>query len=78
MLINLKFTTGLNKLTLHIMATTEKQYNLESFDDLECPVCDKICKPTKVVSNTLTVSYKHECNNGTYTFKINENGDLID
>lgn len=50
---------------------------LKDFDDLECPVCDKLCKPTSVNSK-FTVSYRHSCNNGDYTFKINAQGELID
>lgn len=52
--------------------------DLSSYDNLECPRCDKVCKPTSIVANKNLVSYKHDCINGDYTFKIDENGDLID
>ena len=54
-----------------------KKEDLKDYDDLECPVCDTVCKPTSINKKN-TVSYKHDCNNGSYTFKIDVNGDLID
>ena len=47
------------------------------YDILECPRCDKKCKPT-AVSEKINVSYKHVCIDGSYTFKIDVNGDLVE
>jgi hypothetical protein len=50
---------------------------LKEYDILECPVCDELCKPTSI-NKKGTVTYKHSCVNGSTSFEIDINGDLID
>lgn len=53
--------------------------DLKDYDNLECPYCDKVCKPSKVLKDGTCVYQKHECKHSSnYQFKININGDLID
>lgn len=53
--------------------------DLKSYDNLECPECDKLCKPKKVLKNGTVVYEKHECNSSNdFSFSINANGDLIE
>lgn len=56
----------------------ENQNDLSTYDNLECPHCDKVCKPVKVKKSGTVVYEKHECNSGEYSFSIDKNGDLIE
>lgn len=51
---------------------------LSDYDNLECPLCDEICKPVKVKRNGTVVYSKHDCNHGEYQFEINIDGELIE
>lgn len=48
------------------------------YDILECPVCDKPCKPVKVKKNGTVVYQTHECNSGDYHFEIDIEGNLVE
>lgn len=53
--------------------------DLSSYDKLECPDCDKLCSPKKVLKNGTVVYEKHPCNNADdYSFAIDINGDLVE
>lgn len=52
---------------------------LSDYDTLECPICDKHCKPSKELKNGTVVYEKHECENSDdYSFSIDIEGNLID
>ena len=51
--------------------------DLSGYDRLECPWCDLLCSPTKVLKNG-TVIYKHDCANGESDFRIDINGDIVE
>ena len=48
------------------------------YDILECPDCDRKCKPVKVLKNGTVVYEKHQCNNGDHSFRIDIDGDLVE
>lgn len=55
--------------------------SLESYDTLECPRCEKLCKPVEIKPNGTVVYKRHMCEgygHGYYTFSIDINGDLIE
>lgn len=53
--------------------------NLKDYDELECPVCDRVCKPNKVLKNGTVVYETHDCiNESDYSFRIDEDGNLIE
>ena len=50
-----------------------------TYDKLECPDCDKLCSPKKVLKNGTVVYQKHSCSNGDdCSFAIDINGDLVE
>lgn len=52
---------------------------LDKYDELECPNCEKICKPVKVLKNETVVYKKHECiNDDNYSFRIDIEGNLVE
>jgi hypothetical protein len=51
--------------------------DLSTYDTLECPVCDQLCKPTKILKNG-SCCYTHDCHGDQYTFKINATGELVE
>lgn len=52
---------------------------LSTYDTLECPECEKPCKPDYVKKNGTVVYKKHSCvNSDRYYFAIDINGDLIE
>lgn len=48
------------------------------YDRLQCPDCDKVCKPVKVRKNGTVVYEKHDCNSGEYSFEIDIEGNLVE
>lgn len=58
---------------------------LSDYDTLECPFCDKPCKPARVYKSGAVKYEKHWCTSGGFggfggyrSFSIGVNGDLID
>lgn len=51
----------------------------QKYDTLECPVCNRLCKPSKELRNGTVVYEKHECENqDDYSFSIDVEGNLIE
>lgn len=49
------------------------------YDNLECPICEKTCRPIKVLKNGTVLYEKHLCESeDDYFFSIDINGDLIE
>lgn len=51
---------------------------LKTYDILECPRCDKLCKPKSIKKNGTVVYQRHMCADGYYHFGIDITGDLIE
>lgn len=53
--------------------------SLKDYDELECPSCEKVCKPVKELKNGTVVYEKHACESGDdFSFSIDINGDLVE
>lgn len=53
--------------------------NLKDYDELECPQCERVCKPVKELKNGTVVYESHECeNDDNYSFSIDVEGNLIE
>ena len=52
--------------------------DLSTYDILECPRCDKKCKPYLIKKNGTVVYQRHMCADGYYHFAIDIGGDLIE
>jgi len=54
--------------------------DLTEYDNLECPMCDKLCKPHKILRDKTVQYSKHSClacyGDETY-FSIDEDGNLV-
>ena len=56
---------------------------LKNYDELECPICEKVCKPDAIRKNGTVVYKTHNCNNGyefvdvKRHFEINVDGELM-
>lgn len=54
-----------------------KGYTIKDFDVLDCPMCDKPCKPVRVSKNYVVTYERHDCTGGNSRyFSINETGEL--
>lgn len=56
----------------------EKAKKLD-YDILECPECEKPCKPVKELKNGTVVYETHECENSDeHSFSIDVEGNLVE